>query len=175
MDPKIFIAIYGIVYLASEVVTEIDSSIEYSNMVRQVNMQSVIIDNLQRRLDKLLEEQNMQDEIAYRNQNQGKANCKCKLGSAGPQGPPGAAGPQGPPGAAGPRGPPGAAGSRGPPGAAGSRGLRGSSVLLDDDTCLMVVGKCPAGLAPNSGYGEVMQPLVMITDMPFQVCCKNLD
>ncbi|VDO48638.1 unnamed protein product, partial [Onchocerca flexuosa] len=96
MDPKIFIAIYGIVYLANEVATEIDSSMEYSNMVRQVNMQSVIIDNLQRRLDKLLEEQNMQDEIVYRSQNQGKAICKCKPGA------PGSAGPQGPPGSAGP-------------------------------------------------------------------------
>ncbi|OZC05881.1 collagen triple helix repeat protein [Onchocerca flexuosa] len=130
MDPKIFIAIYGIVYLANEVATEIDSSMEYSNMVRQVNMQSVIIDNLQRRLDKLLEEQNMQDEIVYRSQNQGapgSAGPQGPPGSAGPQGPPGAAGPQGPPGAAGPRGPPGAAGPRGPPGAAGPRGPPGAA------------------------------------------------
>uniref|UniRef100_A0A915Q484 Uncharacterized protein n=1 Tax=Setaria digitata TaxID=48799 RepID=A0A915Q484_9BILA len=145
MNSKIFIAIFGIIYLAKEVMLQMDTSTEYSNIVRQVNMQNAIINNLQRRLDKLLEEQNMHDEIVHRNRNQEKASCKCK---------------------AGPRGAPGPAGPRGAPGPQGPRGL--PAILDDDDTCLVLVGKCPSGFTPNTDYGEVLQPLIMVTDIPLQ-------
>ncbi|CAG9532361.1 unnamed protein product [Cercopithifilaria johnstoni] len=148
MNSKIFFVIYGVVYLAQEVTMELDTSMEYNNIVRQVNMQNDIINNLQRRLDKLLEEQNMKDEIVFRNKNQGKANCKCKPG---PRGVPGPVGPQGEPG---PQGPPGA-----------------SATLGDDDTCFVIVGKCPAGLASNTDYEKMLQPLSM---MPLHVCCKSV-
>lgn len=48
MNSKIFFVIYGVVYLAKEVIMEMDTSMEYGNIVRQVNMQSAIINNLQR-------------------------------------------------------------------------------------------------------------------------------
>ncbi|VDO50260.1 unnamed protein product [Brugia timori] len=161
MNSKIFVIIYGIVYLVKEVVMELDTSMEYNNIVKQVNMQSTIINNLQRRLDKLLEKQSMQDEIVY--QNQGKTNCKCK---AGPRGAPGAAGPQGAPGPEGPSGP------QGPPGPVGQQGP--PVIPDDDDTCLVLVGKCPAGFMSNTKYEEVLQLLRMITDISIHVCCKNL-
>ncbi|MCP9258203.1 Cuticle collagen 2(F) [Dirofilaria immitis] len=163
MNSKIFIVIYGVVYLANEVVMEANTSMEYSNIVRQVNMQSAIIDNLRRRLDKLLEEQNMHDEIVYRNQNQGECITYVHIGINRPQTElmttrvPGPIGPQGLPGPAGPQGPPGPEGLRGP-----------SGLLGDDDTCFVIVGNCPNGFASNHDYGEVMQPLVMIIDMPLQ-------
>ncbi|KAL4002687.1 Collagen triple helix repeat (20 copies) family protein [Acanthocheilonema viteae] len=147
-------------YLAQEVMMELDTSMEYSNIVRQVNMQNAIINNLQRRLDKLLEEQSMQDEIIHRNQNQGKANCKCK---SGPKGAPGSAGPQGAPG------------PQGPPGPQGAPGVPGTPAILDeDDICLVLVGKCPAGFVMNTDYGEVLRPLRVITDIPFHICCKSV-
>ncbi|VDM92021.1 unnamed protein product, partial [Litomosoides sigmodontis] len=99
------------------------------------------------RLDKLLEERNMQDEIAHRNQILGKANCKCKPG---PQGAPGPAGPRGVPG---PEGPPGSL-----------------EIPGDDDTCLVIVGKCPTGLVSSSGYEKILQPL---PEIPLNVCCKS--
>uniref|UniRef100_A0AAF5RXN1 Uncharacterized protein n=1 Tax=Wuchereria bancrofti TaxID=6293 RepID=A0AAF5RXN1_WUCBA len=161
MNSKIFVIIYGIVYLVKEVVMELDTSMEYNNIIKQVNMQSAIINNLQRRLDKLLEKQNMQDEIVY--QNQGKASCKCKVGPRGAPGPAGPQGAPGPEGPSGPQGPPGPVGQQGPP-----------VIPDDDDTCLVLVGKCPAGFMSNTKHEEVLQLLRMITDISFHVCCKNL-
>nr|CDQ03896.1 Bm10321 [Brugia malayi] len=108
--------------------------------------------NSLQRLDKLLEKQSMQDEIVYQNQ--------------GPRGAPGAAGPQGAPGPEGPSGP------QGPPGPVGQQGP--PVIPDDDDTCLVLVGKCPAGFMSNTKYEEVLQLLRMITDISIHVCCKNL-
>ncbi|VDK72031.1 unnamed protein product [Litomosoides sigmodontis] len=48
MNWKILFAIYGIVCLAQEVTMELDMPMEYSDIMKQVNMQSAIINNLQR-------------------------------------------------------------------------------------------------------------------------------
>lgn len=48
MNSKTLAIVCAVVYLAGEVMTEIDTSMEYSNIVKQVNMQEAIINNLQR-------------------------------------------------------------------------------------------------------------------------------
>ncbi|VDN03937.1 unnamed protein product [Thelazia callipaeda] len=144
-----YIIIFGFLSLTKKATAENDLSTEYNNVVRLMNMQNTIINNLQRRLDKLLEERNMREENVYRLQSQetGKNKCECNPGPPGPRGQKGEPGPRGP---------------------------RGPSALPsdDDNMCLVVVGRCPRGFLPNANYGNTLQRI--INDPLIQVCCTYL-